>query len=154
MSDQELDLSAFDPDSFLATTFDQANDTDYTPVPEGEYFGAIVGTKFRTVDTRSGSRVILEISWNILEQEELKAQLEMEELVVRQSLWLDMDGPGQLSFGRNQNVQLGRLRKALDLNGAGFSFSDLMDQTASIKVQHRSGKDEQVFAEVKEVSAA
>jgi hypothetical protein len=153
-NENTVDLSSFDPETFLQNEFEGASPTSFIPIPEGEYTATITKVEFRTVETQGGPKVILEVTWKLLDQEELAAQLEMETLTARQSIWLDLAGPGRLAFGTNLNVGLGRLREALNMNATGGSFADFVDSVATVVVKHRPGKDDAVFAEVKEVRKA
>ncbi|MCF6238329.1 MAG: hypothetical protein L3J79_05890, partial [Candidatus Marinimicrobia bacterium] len=84
--------------------------------------------------------VILRISWTIPD-ETLEKSLGMEVVSVRQTIFLDVnEETGQLEFGANKNVRLGRLRKSLNMNKPGkpFQWADLNGKSATISVSQRA----------------
>jgi len=74
----------------------------------------------------------------------------------RQTVWLDVDESGGLDFGRGKNVQLGRLRAAVNQNNAGEPWQPnmLLGQTARCTIKHRlNTTDNSMQADVKSVAA-
>jgi hypothetical protein len=140
---------AFDPDEFMNQSVDQANDTHYVPIPEGDYI-AIVDAVGKPMLTDEG-RIYMHIVWHI-DSENLRKSLEREKVTTRQTLWLDVDGNGKLDTGRGKNVPLGRLREALGLNSSGpFRYDQMVGRPAYIKVTQRKDKDE-IYDGVKSVA--
>lgn len=148
-------MSMFDPDTFLAQTIEQANDTKVIPCPAGEFLAFIKDFKARQWSSRkdpSVSGVALDVTWTV-DNAEVKALLDRDEVTVKQGIMLDMTEQGALDMGKGKNVGLGRLREALGLNvpGQAFSFAMLNGQAAKITVSHRvDGED--TYAEVKMVA--
>ena len=122
------DKSTFDPVAFEAMVIDEANETASTPVPEGTYMGLIDSTKIKAITPSKGQNAgqsvpILEVTYVLADDDgKLKRLLNREKVTVRQDLWLDVNDQGGLSFGPNQNVQLGRLRDACGMNKPGKAF--------------------------------
>lgn len=147
-------MSVFDPDTFLQASVDAAFETRLSPVPEGEYLAVIGedGLKPRTAK----DRVILDITWSILD-EALKAQLGMQKVTVRQSVFLDLDENGRLLHGPNKNIDLGRIREALSQNVPGWIPSMLRGAgPAKIKVTQRMDPEDssKIYNDVKGVTKA
>lgn len=119
-------MTVFDPEAFLNETIEGANDTQYQTVPAGEYTGMIEKIDMpqgRT--TKDGNPIYpLDIMWVLLD-EDLKASLGRDKIIVRQSVFLDITEAGGLDMGKGKNVPLGKLREALGLNSSGFSLRQL-----------------------------
>lgn len=148
-------MSTFDPAAFLNQSFEGQNDTEYPNVPEGEYIAvsdAITDKSFRTT---SKGAVILDIKWNITD-EDVKAATGLSNPSVRQSIFIDLTDSGTLDFSKGKNIQLGQLREALGMNKPGkpFSFAMLGGQVARVSVKTRAGDDGKIYADVKKVAAA
>lgn len=144
--------STFDPNSFMQASFTESNSTTFTPVPEGEYTAAIMNPddlKMRTIDNGS---LILDVKWTI-DDPQVKEVTGLDTNSVRQSIFLDVTADGGLDFSKGKNIQLGRLREALDQNQAGqpWSFSNLIGSVARVIVTHRLGND-QIFSAIKTVT--
>lgn len=148
-------MSAFDPDTFLAQTVEQANDTKVTPCPAGEFLGFIKDFKAREWTSKKNpgvSGVALDVIWSV-DDPGVKQLLDRDEVTVKQGIMLDMTESGTLDMGKGKNVGLGRLREALGLNvpGQPFAFSMLTGRPARLTVSHRvDGED--IYAEVKMVA--
>jgi hypothetical protein len=147
-------MGTFDPSTFLDVTINEANSTSSTPVPEGEYT-AVAGEpairEWRS-QAKGTSGLALDIPWTI-DDSRVKEITGRDTNVVKQGLMLDTTESGALATGKGQNVGLGRLREALDLNSPGkpFSFRMIQGQVARVSVKHRVDGD-QIFADVKGVA--
>jgi hypothetical protein len=152
-------MSEFDPDVFLNTQTDTPFETSYVPVPENEYIAVIDNVKARQITTKQGEAVVMDVAYNILEQEELKSKLGFnDKMLVRQSIFPDIEN-GVFQFGPNKNVPLGQLRKALKQDKAGKPWSPKMLEGAGpvkIKVEHRPNPNDPLnpYANVTRVAAA
>ncbi len=118
-------MSTFDPRLLEETVIDEPNATKVDPVPEREYLGLVDDFKIRPVTTDRGVVPVMDVYWMIPGEEELMVRLNRDKLVVKQSVWIDLNADGSIAVGPNQNVDLGRLRAALGLNGKNFSFPKL-----------------------------
>jgi hypothetical protein len=147
----------FDINKMLATTFEDANSTQATPVPEGEYIGRVEKIDFRVITTRNNEeRPILRVSW-IPEDGDgrIKEATGRDRSIVSQDIWLDMTPEGNLDMGKGMNVSLGRLREIFHQNTPGkpWGFNQLIGNVAKVLVTHRQDDKGNVFAEVKNTAA-
>ncbi len=145
----------FNPDQFLDMQVTEANSTETTPVPEGEYVAVVDEVKCRQwqkKDDPSVAGLALDIKWSI-DDANVKELLGRQTVSVTQGIMLDLTESGGLAMGKGQNVGLGRLRDAVGLNVAGqpFAFSMLTGRVAKVMVKHRVYEDK-IFAEVKAVA--
>lgn len=150
-----MSTSDFNPDEFLSgTTLDEPLSTVATPVPEGTYRGQVDNVTARRIDGPT-PRIICEVTWELLD-EAVRAELERDKVTVRQDIWLDLDSNGALDKSKGKNVGLGRLREALGQNEmSGWTFSSMKGQMATVRVSHRSDKDDPTikYAQVARVTA-
>lgn len=130
---------SFDPDTFLNIEVDQPMETKYTPVPEDTYQAFIEEIIVRDAK----GTPVLDVVWDI-PSEELRENLGLEKVLVRQSIFIDIDDDGRILFGPNQNVRLGNLRAALNQNKKGkWSFRSLIGAgPCMIKVSIKPDKDD------------
>ena len=125
--------STFDADAFMNTQVDAPMATALSGVPEGEYvsmIGDFDSSAFKTInytgkDGGQVTRQVLEIPF-VIDDATLKAQLGREQIVHRESFWLDFDANGRLDTGPDKNVNLGKLRECLGQNVAGQPWSPSM----------------------------
>lgn len=148
-------MSEFDPAAFLNMEVDAKFETEFTPIPEGEFPAQISDVVPRTVKTKNGERVIVGIKWLILDQS-VAEQTGIESPTVKQDLWIDMDDNGALATGINQNIGLGALRDILGQNeeGKAWSFANLTGGEAIVKVVHRMTDNQRIMAEINQVTKA
>jgi hypothetical protein len=118
----------FDPDQFMQEEVSGANDTTYPTLPAGEYMGVIADVKVRQTEGKDGKSFYpADITWDLINVDpKVLADLGRDKATVRQSVFLDLSDSGGLDLGKGKNVQLGRLREALDLNTPGFSLRKLV----------------------------
>lgn len=143
------DNTVFDAEAFANTAYEGANDDKYTPVPAKEYVAVAKKHAFR----RAKQSTICDLYW-ALDDQEARDATGMDEPQARQSLFLDLTPSGGLDMGQGKNVQLGKLRTALNVNDPSkpFRFDDLLGKPARIKVEHRIYEGD-TFADVKAVTA-
>ena len=141
--------STFNVDTFQNTEIEGANSTEFTPVPEGEFVASV--SKFAIRQAKQS--VILDLTWGI-DDAGVAAETGIDNPSVRQSIFLDVSDSGGLEGGKGKNVQLGRLREALNQNqnGQPWSFGQLIGQVAKVSIKHRMYEDA-TYAEVKGVVA-
>jgi hypothetical protein len=141
-------MSQFDTETFLNVSVEGELETQMQPIPVGEYEASICKVEAR----QQGEYSILEVTWDI-QDPELKQELGREKLTSRQSIFLDIDELGRLDMSKGKNIQLGRLREAVDQNGPdAWSPRDLYGQLAVVRVSHRK-KDNEVYDQIKSVAA-
>ena len=142
-------MSTFNPDAFLNTETAEANSTSFTPVPEGEYTASVKDIKPRSTDS---GKAILDVVW-VLDSPEAEAATGMKSPTVRQSIFLDLTDSGGLDNGKGKNVQLGKVREALNQNQAGKPWrpGNLLGGVAKVTVKHRLVGDD-IYADIKNVA--
>lgn len=138
----------FDPDTFMNMTTEEADETTFRPIPEGSYNAVISKLDFRTPKGNS----IIDITWSI-DDEAVRQETGMDDPKVRQSIFLDINSSGGLERGPNKNVQLGKLRAALNQNNPGQPWSPAMleGQVAMISTSQRV-VGENIYSDVKGVA--
>ena len=114
--------SAFDPTSFLAATTSEAGSTRLDPIPMGEYAAVIDNLEWREAETKNGTRKIMRVIWRITD-DDLRVQLDRDNINVRQDIWLDETRDGQLDYSKGKNIGIGRLREALGQNQPGAPWT-------------------------------
>ena len=143
-------MSEFNAEQFMQTEVEGQLETEFTPIPESEYRAVIKEVK---PDTTPKGSPFLELIW-IIDDQEVRDLIGMDEPTCRQTVWLDVNDNGSLAFGKNKNVGLGKLRDALGQNtGAPWSPTQLLGQPATVNIKHRLGSEGGVFSEVKGVRA-
>lgn len=150
--------STFDPTAFLDATTEESMSTSSLPCPVGEYPATIKEVKVRQASSsKDPSQVFFtaDIFWTI-DDPALCAELERQEIVVKQGIFLDITDQGALDCGKGKNAPLGRLREATNTNKPGmpFSLNQLPGRAAKVTVTHRPDKNDPqtVYAEVKAVT--
>lgn len=146
-------MSSFNPETFLNTEFSEAFDTVKIPCPEGEFQAMLKDFKVRVTTT---GQVVMDIYWIVIAEEAQEATGQAEPMV-RQSIWLDVLDNGALDGGKGKNVDLGKLRDALDQNQKGQLWTPgmLKGHVAMVKVVQSIDKrdNETVQADVRSVAA-
>ena len=138
----------FDPNAFLDQIIEEVGSTEIIPIPAGEYMATIDKkeiTQWSKRDDPTISGLKLKVTWS-LEDQAVRELLNREKVTVVQDIMLDMTDTGSLDMGKGRNVELNRLRAAIDLNVSGFSFNKLDGRMARITVKHDPDKtDPQKF---------
>ena len=146
--------SVFDAETFMNSELEGANETKFTPIPEGEYTAYIDSISARTAG--DDNNPMMEIIYTIVDTEVL-IELDMDRVTAKQAIWPDLDENGKLLFGKNKNVRLGRLREAVSQNQDGQPWSPrMLEGTGPVKVKivHDYNKaGEGPFANVSQVVA-
>ena len=147
-------MSEFDAESFMGREVNEHSETTYVPIPEGEYTALVERVTPRGT-TRNGS-VILDVHWAV-DDEGVREATGMDNPIARQTLFIDLEN-GAIAFGKNKNVQLGRLRAALGQNQDGMSWSPMMlvgAGPATVKIEQRVSDDDPdvIYTDVKRVVA-
>lgn len=130
----------FNSEEFLAGTLEVVNEEKFTPVPEGEYQAVI--TDLEIGPSKSGD-LRLDVTWTILDQDKLAEELGLEELTVRQGIFISVEDDGKtIKTGTNQNYQLGRFRAKFGLNKKGINWQDFIGKQATISVVHAAAAND------------
>lgn len=154
-----MNESAFDPQSFLSQQTTDQMDTQYTPIPAGEYPAVVKGIDARqqpSTKDPADTWTILDVTYAIDDQG-VRDETGLPEPTIRQSIFLDINEQGTLDTGKGKNVNLGRLREALGLNQSGqaFDFNMLVGQACIVAVKHNPDKNDPdiIYANVAKVAA-
>src|SRR5688572_7655633 len=135
----------FDPNAYANMQVDGSFETQYTPIPAAEYPAQIDSWKLETVkftDKTTGAeefRLVCRLNWEIID-DAVKAALNMNKVTVKQDIFVDLTPTGAFDMSKNKNVELGRVREALNQNQGPWSFSMLQGGLATIKIGHRADK--------------
>lgn len=149
--------STFNADQFLQTTLDQANET-VMQIPDAKEYDRLQCIKVTPRQFVGGQDqrlfTVIDIEWEVLDEEQRK-KTELEHPVARQTIFLDVSPTGALEFGKNKNVQLGRLREACGQNRSGrkWSMAGLIGAVVSGVVTHSTDRNGIQRAEVARVAA-
>lgn len=149
-------MSVFDKDTFLNQSVTGANETNFTPIPEGEYKNCYIDDiAIRMVKSKdSGDEVpVLDVIW-VVPDENVRKLLGMEKPQVKDGIFLDLDEAGNISFGLNKNVKLGRTRDALGQNDPKKPWNLNMLRgagPATLKITHWSN-EKGTFSQVDRVA--
>ena len=148
----------FDPNSFFEQVITEIGSTEVVPIPAGEYLATIDKkevTTWQKKDDPSVSGLKLKITWS-LEDQAVRDLLGRDKVVVSQDIMLDITETGSLDMGKGRNVELNRLRAAVDLNVSGFSFHQLDGRMARVTVKQDQDKNDpqKFYARVKAVGHA
>lgn len=146
-------MSVFDPESFMDEAIEGSNSTAATPVPPGEYEGVIQDVNPNVIATKDGDRPVLNITW-AFEDPVVAEATGRPKSTCRQTIWLDVDDNGKLDMSKGQNVGLGRLREAIDMNDPSKPFrpADMVGCRAMCRVAH-DVRNDTTYANVVNVSA-
>lgn len=154
-----MPISPFDFDQFSQTTVDAtAIDTMWHSVPDRTEAQAQVvdmGGQGLDPDKFNGRPVAaFELVW-LLQDDQLKADLNMDEVRCRQRFVLDLTRPqdqgGRIDWGPNKNQALKDTMVALNLNSTkNFSLANLKHQIGWVVVRHRPNAEnpDRPYAEV------
>lgn len=149
-------VSTFDGETFLNQESTEAIDTKIVPIPIDDYQAQVDRINARQISTKEGDRIILDITWEVL-SEDVKAELGLKKVTVRQSVFLDLTDEGAIDMSKGKNRQLGLVREAVgqNKNGKPWAPGNLVGQTATIKIEHRTdpNDNEVVYSDVKRVTA-
>lgn len=149
----ETSTTSFDPNEFMQQTIDSPMEIDIKLPTEGEYkaiigdFDASAFERFEFTYSKGpnaglpGSMTKFNCPF-VINDPKLVTAIGREETTVRKPITLDFDKSGKLDFGVNRNIDLGRVRAAVDQNNSGpWTFSQLRGAgPIMVKVIHRRGK--------------
>lgn len=136
-------MSQFDASTFLDFTTTEES-VKRPPIPEGDYLGIIgelsasewVSSKD---PTKSGMKFDVPITLDLPEDIWSAAGLRDGQLVVKDSMMLDLTPQKSLDFSAGKNGKLRKYREATNNNKAGqpFSARQLTGQAVTVKITHR-----------------
>lgn len=161
-------MPMFDPDTFMQQVVDHPLETEFVLVPQGEYTATIddfTSEAFEQIhfDYKKGARAGTPGTMTkftcpfVIQDEAVKSELGRDKVVINRQIILDLDDKGDLDWGKNKNIDLGRIRAAVGQNDPGpWSISRLRGAgPVMIKVTHidyeRKDKTKGKRAEVERV---
>lgn len=134
-------MSNFDPSVYLDATITEPT-VRRPPIPAGrEIVGVIQEIKTprawqgKQDPTKSGIAVDVPIKFDLSAYPDLASLLGVTELVVSDSIMLDLTPQGGIDNAKGKNNKLRRYREALDMNKPGDTFSFRMMQGRLIKAK-------------------
>ncbi len=134
------DTSVFDPEAFMSQTTEEAGSTTYPTVPENDYQSIIEKIEPRQGQDKNGNPfLVLDVFHEIL-NDEVRAQLGMEKVLVKQGIFVDFLPNGAIDWSEGKNVKLGRLRDAVQQNAPGAPWSPGMLAGAGPLMIHVNAK--------------
>lgn len=148
-------MSKFDADAFLNQEVDANFESEFTPIPEGDFEAQIFKVEVNTYVAKKGDdkgqeKPFLNLIWRINDPEVTEAT-GMTDPQVKQAVFLDFSD-GVLEEGTNKNIMLGKLREIGELTKNPFRLTDLEGVSAIVKVKHRIMDDGRPAAEVKAIT--
>lgn len=152
-------MSTFNPEQFMSTTTTDKMDTNTIPVPDGTHRAQVDSINYRTLEAKDTNpeRTIMEINWAVT-SDDVKKKTGLDKPIAKQSIWLDLNGQGQLLTGAGKNIGLGALREALGQNKPGKLWAPSYLNNAVATILVKGEKDKQnpdvVYARVTRVSKA
>lgn len=122
----------FDAQAFLDASTTETSATFLEPIPENEYPAVISDVSIRSGASDKGPWAMLDIKFET-QDPALEEKLGRKP-VSKMSVFLDQDDPSQ-----KKNVNLGRIREALNLNQEGRPFSPRMmiGMPCKVAIKHR-----------------
>lgn len=144
---------SFDAGAFMQATVDQPMETEFQLCPEGTYQAMVGDFDEKAIEKfdftykngpkagQPGSMVKFNLPWSIQDATVL-ASLGRDSLTIYQQIVLDTAENGALDWGKDRNIQLGRVRKAVNQNNPGaWNVSNLKGAgPALVKVTHETFK--------------
>lgn len=133
----------FNAEQFLHTKINTPTSTETVPVPENEYRGVCGAPTCREVKITKGDnagKIMYAVDIPIeIDSEEVRQLLGRPHPKVKYGGFLELTKEGGISDLPGDNVWLGRLREATDLNDKEFNLMMLQGQNVLVKVKHRDG---------------
>lgn len=141
----------FNADTFMQQTVDQPLETEYTLVPEGEYQATIddftaealeqIAFNYKQGDRAGTPGVMSKFTIPfVIHDDTVKQTMGRDKVVVTKQVILDInDTTGALDWGKNKNIELGRVRQGAGQNAPGpWSVAQLRGAgPMMVKVVHK-----------------
>lgn len=130
-------MPMFDPETFMNQVIDQPLETEFQSVDPGEYVATIddfTSEAFEQIhfEYKKGARagtpgVMTKLTLPfVIQDDAVKQTLGLDKVVVNKQIILDVQDNGDLDWGTNKNLDLGRIRAAVGQNDPGpWSISNL-----------------------------
>jgi hypothetical protein len=131
---------ALDVNQYMNATHQGENATKMTPIPVGEYKSVITDV---VLESLPGKKDVTKtyLKCNVTHQLDdagLREQLKREKVTMTQDFLIDLTASGDIDFGADRNIKLGRLREACGLNDpqTPWSFPMFKGRVVKVKVGH------------------
>jgi hypothetical protein len=130
-----------DVKQFLNTNFKGAsNSTRRQPIPVGEYKATIEDVELEAFPGKKDptkSYLRATFTYRILDEALAKA-MEREKVVAVDGFLVDLTEGGDIDFGKDRNIKLGRVREATGCNNPGdeWSFPGFKSKIVKVKIGH------------------
>jgi hypothetical protein len=128
----------FDPDQFINQGAEGPGSTSITPIPAGDnYIGVISNVVPATFGRKDGTNgVRLAVTFDLSDDDgSIKNAIDGREPKVTQNYFLDTNPSGGLDMGKGKNVQLNRLREAVNQNGPGSWNLGMLKGAGPLRLQ-------------------
>ena len=128
----------FDTESFLHGEVKSSFDTEYVPVPDGEYT-ATVGEKLKLRTQKNKetgeTQYVLDVPWILDDPNGIVAKATgLTRNQAKQGIFLELDSKGVPIREKGHNIQFGKFLDAIGLNKPGGKFSSFPGKIARVKV--------------------
>jgi len=140
-------MPLFDPSSFLDSEAGGPLSTERVLVPIGTYPNCYIeNVKPQEGIIKEGDRagqpwVRVNFTW-VIDDQEVRDQLDRAEIKLVQGVMLDLTEDGRLDEGKGKNYRLGKLRQALGINDGPVQWRSFIGIPATLQVGHGvNGKD-------------
>ena len=133
---------AFDLQQFTDTAYEDAFESEYTLIPEGEYVVNITDLEAKPGALEDQKSVMLTLKLSV-NDDAVKQLMSRDPYIWNYVVFCDVNDDWQLVYGKNQNLELGRIRKALRMNNPGkpFSIANLIgSDDMRVQVTHKTQK--------------
>lgn len=142
----------FDEEAFLHEVQGEVFETEYSPVPEGEFTMQVKQGTSKVISGtgKDGNPYKMYTARAVIDSAEARAATNLEAPTARIRFFLDLSESGSLASGKNKNVTLGRLLKATGNDKQGWSYAAIEGVPFTGQVVHKADKQDatRVFAEV------
>jgi hypothetical protein len=152
--------SQFDADAFLDSSISEPT-TRRKPLPAGSDFVGIIGeVKSRTWQGRkdpsqSGVAIDVPVTIDLSAYPATKALTGADQVVLTDSIMLDLTDSGSIDNSPGKNGKLRRYRDALNMNNPGdtFSFRKMQGRQLKVRISHREYQGD-MFDQIETVAKA
>lgn len=148
---------AFDVNQFLNTSIEAAHEVDFTNVPDGEYRVNIDGIDAKAGKSEGDQNSVMLTLKLKFHDAAIAELMNRDPYIWNYIVFVECDQNYQVLYGKNQNIELGRVRAATNTNNPNkkFSFS-MLENTPDliIKVQNKKDKNDKERANIVAWAAA
>lgn len=136
-------MSLFNPDTFLDQETGGPMSTERVLIPINTYHPCYI-SEIKPAEgiIKEGERAgqpwaRMDFVW-MIDDQNLRDELNRAQVKVTQGIMLDLDENGQIDTSKGKNVQLGKLRKALGINEGSTKWREFMGKPATLQIGHEA----------------